>query len=1017
MSTGSYDSREIDEAARRRFELDWKHGPPASLDEYLPEPGDRLFLATLEELVHVDLEFAWKRSQQNPAAQESQPLVERYVKQFPQLNEPAVLLRLIRQEYIVRHRYGDRPSTNVYRERFPTIVATGSELSGEIPESGQLNFGNYAVVGEQGRGGFGLIWRAYDPKFGRHVALKQIKPVLAKHEDLRRRFVGEARIAARLEHPGVVPVYDMGGLDGTNPYYTMKLVRGKTLEQAIREFHEPGRPDGNRRVEQIRLLNIFIAVTRTLEYAHAQGVIHRDLKPQNIILGSFGETIVLDWGLAKMNAASAVEQGDAGVPIPAADAAPVVTQPGTLQGTPAYMAPEQADGRLEAIDSRTDIYALGVVLYQLLTGSLPFEGKTTSEVLDQLRYQTPRRPRTLDRSIPKPLEAICLKAMRSEPEQRYQTAAELAADVERYLADEPVSAFREGLVTRAARVARRHRTAVASTALALLFVAIGLTAATWTRQRSLLQLRTDAQADLAIAVAEMRSDRYESAAKILAQAAQRVQNTTELDPLHKELLACEHDARALAQFAKLSDEAWFLAGDERDRASIEMCCRTLKCVGADEQDEWWKVLPDASLTDRQKADLASKVHALMLLQAAMWAKSAILDLTSPEGAEFSKQALAGLARANRYKPTHFSRLVETFCHVRMGDFANIKPLTGIEPVESIDFFFFGMIYFWIGQFPDDAASRFARAMVAQVSGLDFKDPLPKSLEYFGRATELEPGNYWNHFMVAWALGAMNDYRGQELAIEACIALRPEYAISYSMRAAAIANQAFNKTPPDLALVRKADNVFQQSISLAPYDSLTYWSRSELYMRLQSVDEVVAIALQALPLEPIAPRYPGMARQMHEFCHIMSASHADHPEFRLAHAWTELKVGPAAEALKLADKAVEALPNDPRAHAIRGNVLVREGKNLAAARSDFAFALRADPKNFLALTGLAKLYEKTGEHAKSLEIYNRMLHIAVADWQKVEAFRGQSRELSQLNRKDEAQMALESARIFDPLLKD
>ncbi len=351
----------IDETLREEFESAWMEGRPAPIDDHLPPADDERYLGTLEELVHIEIEFSWKHfsgAMGDTAETISRPVaIEEYFDRFPRLNDPKIVPRLVRQEFYVRHRYGDAPHSQEYRQRFPNMIRTADELDAIVPDrvidrstdepdnKAGTSIDRYQLVNEHGRGGFGVVWRANDPKLGREVAVKQLRDKAARNDLVRCRFLNEARISARLEHPGVVAVHDMGSEDAERPFYTMKFVKGQTLGEAIKEFHQGNKSPSDRSVGRLRLLNVFLAIVKTMEYAHAQNVVHSDLKPQNIVLGEYGETVILDWGLAKSHEPKA---------------------PDALQGTPAYMSPEQV--RCEEINTQADIYALGVILYQLLTG-------------------------------------------------------------------------------------------------------------------------------------------------------------------------------------------------------------------------------------------------------------------------------------------------------------------------------------------------------------------------------------------------------------------------------------------------------------------------------------------------------------------------------------------------------------------------------------------------------------------------------------------------------------------------
>jgi serine/threonine-protein kinase len=320
----------------------------------------------------------------------------------------------------------------------------------------------------------GVVYEAVQESLGRLVALKVMPPGPATYGPSVRRFLLEAEVIGRLEHPGIIPVHGLDRDAEGRPFYAMRLVQGGTLSDAIQRFHRESGGSDSRPLELRDLLRRFVDACNAIAYAHSKGVLHRDLKPQNILLGSFGETLVVDWGLAK-----ALGKADTGSDADAVGPEIEVgeTRPGQILGTPRYMSPEQAAGRPESVGPRSDVYSLGTTLYELLTGRSAFEGTGVAGVRDMLTRVgrgefTP--PRQVCRSIPPALEAICLKAMALRPEDRYASPGDLADDVECWLADEAVAAHRDGVTARLARWARRHRTAVVGAAATLLAATIAL---------------------------------------------------------------------------------------------------------------------------------------------------------------------------------------------------------------------------------------------------------------------------------------------------------------------------------------------------------------------------------------------------------------------------------------------------------------------------------------------------------------------------------------------------------------
>jgi hypothetical protein len=344
----------------------------------------------------------------------------------------------------------------------PTVVATTT----------------IAVNRRLGRGGLGDVYTASDRATGRSLAVKFLNGWALEQDSCREAFRFEATVTSQLEHPNIVPVYVTGVTPDGKPFYAMRLIPGCTLAAAIADFHDrrhAGESAERKSARYNELLGQFALACKAIAYAHDRGVVHRDIKPANIMLGKFGEVVVLDWGLAARidrddRARSSGEQSIV-MPTVDIDSAPAVKR--GLSGTPAYMSPEQHDGARH-VGPASDVYGLGATLYQILTGQPPFEGEIAAIREKALSGQV-QPPSRVKRGVSRAIESVCMKALARDPADRYESPLEMARDVEHYLADLPVSSYREPLPRKLARWARRHRTLaqLATAAVVLLMLTAG----------------------------------------------------------------------------------------------------------------------------------------------------------------------------------------------------------------------------------------------------------------------------------------------------------------------------------------------------------------------------------------------------------------------------------------------------------------------------------------------------------------------------------------------------------------
>ena len=297
-----------------------------------------------------------------------------------------------------------------------------------------------------GEGGMARVYTAHDSKLDRTVALKLLRQELESDPDHRDRFFQEARILANIDHPGTIPVFEAGMLPDGQSFYSMQKIEGETLQKLL---DNRIKEEIESRHRTVHFIDIFERVCQTVAYSHQRGIIHRDLKPENIMVGELGQVFVIDWGIAK----KLPDEKWAG------ESKTVV---GSVMGTPAYMSPEQADGYTYESDERTDVFSLGTILYEILTGKQPFQAETNREALSKVRYHDPDPPSKLNKLTNRSLSAICMKCLHKDPFQRYPSATELALDVRRYLEHLPVTACKPRFIERILNWSWR-RPALAST--------------------------------------------------------------------------------------------------------------------------------------------------------------------------------------------------------------------------------------------------------------------------------------------------------------------------------------------------------------------------------------------------------------------------------------------------------------------------------------------------------------------------------------------------------------------------
>ena len=443
------------------------------------------------------------------------------------------------------------------QETLPPEQRADQNLTAESP-------GRYQVRREFGRGGMSVVYLAHDAHIGRDVALKELLPeAMEQMADASggdtsapwARFVREARIAGMLEHPSIVPVYEIGRRDDGTLYYTQKLIRGHTLTEELKRCTTPR--------DRLRVLPHFVNLCHAIAYAHRRGVIHRDIKPDNVMVGEFGETVVLDWGLAKPRG-----HADHAMLRKMQEEEVQETQEGMVLGTPAYMSPEQACGAISDVDERSDVWSLGAVLYQILTGRPPFVGKTAMEVILKVNSERVVPVRELNKEAPRELAAVCEKALKKKKQDRYPDAKALANEVVAWQTGARVSAYAYSSLELLRRLVARNKKLTAVVALAAVLVTGAAVVATLKYREAKSELARTFRERSARAEADLRWDR----AMVLAAAARRELDLPEVDfriaqgPPREVWPAFALPENGLVYALAFSHDGRMLAAARRDRA-------------------------------------------------------------------------------------------------------------------------------------------------------------------------------------------------------------------------------------------------------------------------------------------------------------------------------------------------------------------------------------------------------------------------------------------------------------------
>ncbi len=856
------------------------------------------------------------------------------------------------------------PSESDRPRPLPTTVSVAKPADGQ----------RYQILRPHDKGGIGEVFVALDQELNRQVALKEIQQHHATDPHSRGRFVREAEITGGLEHPGIVPVYGLGQYADGRPFYAMRFIQGETLKDAIARYHQTN-ADGSGacspEFELRALLTRFVAVCNTIAYAHSRGVIHRDIKPSNIMLGKYGETLVVDWGMAKSGTYGPTRSATEDLPEPMlvpslADA--IETQAGAAMGTPSYMSPEQASGRLDLLGAASDIYSLGATLYTLLTGHPPIEGKKTAEVLRKAQRGEWLPPRQVKSNVPPGLEAVCRKAMAPLPSARYSTALALAADVERWLADEPVSAWREPFRLRAGRWMRRHQTLMTAAATGLLVMTLAVGSGTWWLDRQRTEQRRGVESALEEVARLQEQGRWSEARAVLGQARERLGQAgphdlrERLDQGARNLdLVARLDAIRLRRATWIEDD-FDNEGADRDYEEAFRASGRIEVHGDEAAAAAWvrgSAVRDALLAalddwascaqDRQRRNWVLAVARAadadpwrkQARDAAVWENKAALVRLMKEGnlAEQSPQLLAALGLQLRALGADAEPLLRATWQRHPEDF---------------------WINFWLGVVlkdrlqSADAIGHYLAALAVRPGTPAVHNNLGIVLHVIGRheeaikeyrkALELDPKLALAHNNLGSTLKDLRRYEEAVREYRKAIELDPKFAVAYSNLGVAL--QEMGRSEEALAACHRA-------IELDPKDARSYDGLGIVLSGIGRREEALTALRKAIQLKPM------FAKAHNNLGAVL------------------LGMGKREEAIAAFRQAIKVNSRDAKAHYNLGVVLYdmgRRGEALAAFRKSIEFG----PRNAAPHTGLGDVLSALGLKEEADAEYRQALELDPTD---------------------------------------
>jgi serine/threonine protein kinase/predicted Zn-dependent protease len=840
-----------------------------------------------------------------------------------------------------------------------------SEASCQARAKRQIQVANYEILGVLGRGAVGVVYKARQLGLNRLVALKML--LAGSHAGQRElaRFRVEAEAVARLHHPNIVQVYEVGEHNGL-PFFSLEFVEGGSLHQKM----------GGKPLPPYDAAQIMQALAGAMHYAHERNIVHRDLKPANVLLTPDGTPKITDFGLAKR-----LEEGEESSQ----------TRTGTLMGTPSYMSPEQAEGRIHDIGPLSDQYALGAILYEMLTGRPPFLGATLMETIQQVRTQEPVPPTQLQTTTPCDLEVICLKALQKEPGKRYAHAGEMAEDLRRFLAGEPIRARPVSRLERLWRWCRRNpRLASLYAAVAVLIMLVASSGAVLglrllREQQTIARVRDQAEERLDLATSAISVGDFRRAKDLLQWSDPLLENAAGLNELHDRWKDLKGRIEVLGQFKDLLDKARFacLYGSREQKEEGRQYCRKLLRLydyDALAQHQMLSTIGLPPLNAEQEQLFKEDVFDMFLV-AAITEDGLTQNAEPALRRQVAQQALEWLNRADKILPgmrtlyTHRSGFHGALGHREESD-ADFQRARATQPQSAVDHFWHG----YAEHIRGDAASDKGDTAKA-------REHYHKEIAEYAALLRQHPAHFWGYFNWAVAKVKLNDLADALIGFTTCIRLRPDFPWPYNNRgtvhlrlrqyeqalrdysAALARNPEYIEARFDRATVyaemKRLDDALREYdhiLARNPKNALAYFKRASLREARGEYQEALADYNAAIALEPRPLRY----------------------HYRAVLYWLHLKDFDAA--LSDWQEVTKWWPDRPEAFHFRGMIhLGRRQYQLALQELEEALLRQPDYPN--ALWGKAEIYLWQGKAKEALDVINPLAQKLPSNYEETLNIRG------------------------------